>query len=285
MDTQKDPESIETRAMTINQVATLDVRDASAEGLKLMRDRVENQKQMLAIALKLTSPNQWTIFAGDGKESVYPMGGAADTILRRAFGLTWGPKTVKVYRNEGGELEASCTAWLMQGDREIEEFTGYRQMGGFVKIEADLRKGAIENMKSVAVRDLLGLRGRTPQELREMGLDVGKLERRAEFQSHGKDDAGGVVVPWGKLKGTPIADVRDDQLDYYIGKAKEAMADPAKSKWKAKEGVWLGHLEAEKKRRIGGDEKPAAKAGAPEKAGGEHDYGPPPLTDEEGGAA
>lgn len=266
METQKDPEIIDTRAASITSVATVDVTDASKEGLALMRERVENQKQMLKIALSLTAPNQWTVFAGTGKdgvyrESIYPTGGAADTILRRAFGLTWGPKTIKVYRNESGELEASCTAWLMQGEKEIEEFTGYRQIGGFIRSEPDLRKGAMENMKSCAVRDLLGLRFRSPSELRELGLDVGKLERRAEFQSHGDDDAAGVKVPWGKLKGTPITELRDDQLGYYIGKAKEAIADPEKAKWKAKEGVWLGHLEAEKKRRIE-PEKPAAEAPA-----------------------
>ena len=92
-----------------------------------------------------------------------------------------------------------------------------------------MRKGAVENMKSVAVRDLLGLRFRTPAELREMGLDVGKLERRAEFQDHAKDESGVPVIEWGKKRGTPLSALADRELDWYIEAAKKAIADPDKA--------------------------------------------------------
>ena len=278
-DTEKTPEIITTTPMSMatTRIATVDVRDASAEGVKLMRERVDNQKQMLAIAIRLTSPSQWTVFSGTGRdgvhrETIYPTGGAADTILRRAFGLTWGEKEVVVERNEDGESEAVCSAWLMQGDRQIEKFEGRRRMGGFIKCEADMRKGAVENMKSVAVRDLLGLRFRTPAELREMGLEVGKLDRRAEFQSHADDrDSGVAAVPFGKNKGTPVDSLNDKQLDWYIDAAKAELADQSKSQFHAKTKKWLAALEAEYGKRGDGGASP----------GGEHAYGPPAMTAEE----
>ena len=257
---------IETTKASLD-LAVVDVRDASAAGLALMRERVENQKKMLAIAISLTSPGQWTVFAGKGKdgvyrESIYPTGGAADTILRRAFGLSWGEKVVTVHQSPDGP-EAVCVAWLMQGDRPVEQFEGRRKLGGFIKTEADMRKGAVENMKSVAVRDLLGLRFRTPAELREMGLDVGKLERRAEFQDHAKDESGVPVIEWGKKRGTPLSALADRELDWYIEAAKKAIADPDKAQWAGKERGRLAQYEAERASRLGKDAVVAPPAREP----------------------
>jgi len=281
-DTSGATKPIET--MRVDAIATVDVRDASAEGVALMRQRVENQKKMLTIAIGLTSPNQWTVFAGTGKdgvyrESIYPTGGAADTILRRAFGLTWGEKSVTIEETKDGP-EAVSVAWLMQGKIPVEEFEGRRRMGGFIKTEADMRKGAVENMKSVAVRDLLGLRFRTPTELKEMGLDVGKLERRAEFQNRGTDESGVAKVPFGNQKGKVVTELTERELAWHIGAAQkripELLADPEKKKWAPREQSWLNALLEEQKRRV-----PAATASKTEQPSQDTDYGPPPMTDEE----
>jgi hypothetical protein len=245
-----EPEVIETAPMTA--MATVDVRDASAQGLALMEERVKNQKKMLAIAVGLTTPNQWTVFAGVGKdgvhrESIYPTGGASDTILRRAFGLTWAEKEITVEDTPDGRL-ATCSAWLMRGDERLEHFTGYRMMGGYIKTEPDLRKGAAENMKSVAVRDLLGLRFRTPTELKEMGLDVNKLERRAEFQTHDQQGSA-VVAPFGRSKGKPITDIDDGDLSWLTDTVAKSITDKDKAKWKAKNETLLAALKDERKRR------------------------------------
>ena len=286
LDSKATPEAVETS--TITTIATLDVRDASAHGLALMSERVENQKKMLAIAIKLTSPNQWVIFAGNGKESVYPTGGAADTILRRAFGLTWDVKEMTVEETPDGRL-ATCTAWLMRGDVRVEQFTGYRFMGGFVKDEASLRKGAIENLKSVAVRDLLGLRFRTPDELKEMGLDMSKLDRRVEFQTHDKDP-GTMKVPFGRDKGKPIVDIDDVALKWLAEAVKKSVDDPEKAKFKARNEALLTDLRDEYKRRHAPAEGHDPKTGevkkdkTDEKSPGEDpfNYGPPPMGEEFG---
>jgi len=260
-------------------VATLDVRDASAQALALMEERVANQKKMLAIAVKLTAPDQWTVFAGTDKvgvyrETIYPTGGAADTILRRAFGLTWSEKEITVQDTPDGKL-ATCSAWLMSGKERVEHFTGYRMMGGYIKTEADLRRSVLENMKSVAVRDLLGLRFRSPAEIKELGLDVTRLERRAEFQSH-DTDPNTATIPFGRDKGKPITDVDDSSLKWVAESIKKSIDDPAKSKWKSKNETLLTALRDEHKRRHAAPPPEAESPPVPDV-----DFGPPQLTDEE----
>ena len=279
---------------------TIDIRDASVAGLALMEERVRVQMKMIKLVISLTSPSQWVVFASaDGKsETVYPTGGAADTILRRGFGLGYTRKIV-VDDTGDGKL-ATCTLGLKGGDGEVfEEFIGYRYLKGFVKNEADLRSGSEENAKSKAVRDLLGLRFRTPAELKEMGLDVSKMERRVEFQDHSDAGAppGTFIVPFGKgIKGKPISDISDKDLDYLAGALKKSMADPEKKRWAKRNEQQLEACRDEYKRRHPPAEKPAEngkpKESAPaaepkvdpstgEVSGGEHDYGPPALTDEE----
>jgi hypothetical protein len=104
------------------------------------------------------------------------------------------------------------------------------------------------------------------------------------------------VVPWGKLKGTAVTELKPDQLDYYEKKAREAIADPEKAKWKAREQKWLDAVLAERTRRAA-----PAKAAEPPKTNGktagtppakgepaQQDWtnvGPPPMTDAEIDAA
>ena len=258
-------EAIQTEPLT-QALATVDVRDASTEGLALMRERVENQKEMIKIAISLTSPNQWVIFAGQGKETVYPTGGAADTILRRVFGLTWGEKVVTIEDSPQGPC-AVCRAWLMQNGQEVEHFEGRRPFGGFAVTESNMRKDAVENMKSVAVRDILGLRFRTPDELREMGLDIGKVKARAEFADHKSGNE--LSMAFGKEKGVPISKVQD--LDWYINIVSEGIQNPAKQKYRASAEKQLAALQAEKAKRAA----PATESSPPKDD--EFDYGPPPM--------
>jgi len=293
-----DTEAIETRPVHSPgmAIATLNPSDASPAGLALMKQRVETQKEMLKVAIQLTSPSQWTVFSGRGpngevRETIYPTGGAADTILRRVFGLTWGEKVVTIEDTETGP-EAVCRAWLMHNGVQVEPFEGRRRMGGYIKTEADMRKGSVENMKSCALRDLLGLRFRTPSEMREMGLDVTKLERRAEFQDHGDApvDSRAVLAPFGRSKGKPITDIDDNDLAWLTKAIGESVADPEKAKFKAKNQKLLDALVAEGKRRTGPAPAPAKTEAKPAEKKRVEDnvddskwanVGPPPLSDED----
>jgi len=245
-----------------------DVTDQTERGLALFEERVRVAKRQLAAALKLTQPGQWVVMdGGDGKQGVYATAGAADRILRMGFGMRWGEKTVKLENTEKA-LVATCEADLLQHDgRVYERFHGVRRgvydadskggIKGYLKNESDLIKGAIANMKHSAVQALLGLTFLTPADLAELGLDLAKLPRRAEYQDHGEQGApqsGAQTVPFGKNKGKAITELEDKSLAWYIGAAQDNIKDPAKSKWKAKEEKWLAALVAERERRITGDQ-------------------------------
>lgn len=244
----------EAEIIPADSALSIDPRDASVEAYRLLEQQVENQKKMIRLAISTTSPNQWCRF---GDEGIYPTGGAGDTILRRVFGMTWRNKEVTV-RGADDDMKATFTGDLHLRDNTFyETFIGERGMGGFIKNEADLRKGAFENAKSVAVRDILGLRFRTAAEMKELGLDVTKLERQIEFQDHtGNKDPGAARVKFGNDKDTLLSDIKD--LSWYRKALEASVADPKKSQWKTKNKAELDIVDAELERRAGpppGDDK------------------------------
>lgn len=267
---------VRTEPMSPDRVVA-DITDQTQRGLALFEERVAVAKKQLAIALKLTQPGQWIVMdGGNGKETVYATAGAADRILRMGFGMRWGEKTVRLERT-AESMTAIASAPLVKHDGSIYEvFEGRRRavfdadspggVRGFLKHEHDLIKGALANLAHQAVTSILGLRFLTPDDFAELGLDLSKLPRRAEFQDHGKDESGGPVVPFGKNKGKSIKELEDKSLAWYIDAAQKAIADPAKAKWKAKEERWLKALEAERDARLGKTAQPDADEAAPDEA-------------------
>lgn len=59
------------------------------------------------------------------------------------------------------------------------------------------------------------------------------------------------TVQFGKNKGTPINELSDKSLQWYLDAARENVADPSKVKWRAKESAWLNSLTREQDRRAG----------------------------------
>lgn len=57
------------------------------------------------------------------------------------------------------------------------------------------------------------------------------------------------VVEWGNKKGTPLRELSDKDLDWYINNAHESIADPGKAKFRANEEKRLAQYLAEGKRR------------------------------------
>ena len=183
-------------------------------------------------------------------------------------------------------------------------------MGGFTRNERDLIKGAIQNAKHTAVTDMLGLRFLSKADFKELGLDLDKLERRAEFQSH-ESDPGGMTVPFGRDKGKPISDIDDAALQWLADAVKKSVEDPEKAKFKKRNEELLTALRDEYKRRHSpapaakvtedadpktgevktaepdknGKKKTGGKKSEPDprtQPGGEFDYGPQPWDKEPG---
>lgn len=59
------------------------------------------------------------------------------------------------------------------------------------------------------------------------------------------------TVQFGKNKGTPINELSDKSLQWYLDAARANVADPSKAKWRAKESAWLNSLIREQDRRAG----------------------------------
>lgn len=249
--------AIEVRKADISDLEVLDtalVLDDPRADAAVLEQKFARRQALMRICFRMTSPSQWQVFkdAKTGKASVYPTGGAADSIIRSILGCTWQDKEITIVRDgEGAAVSASATGWLCNRDGiRIEKFTGYREMGGFVKTEPDLRRCVLENLKSVAVRDVLGLRGRQPEELASLGLDLSKVGV-ATFENHKAGSESVVSIPFGKLKGVAINDpqVSEKELLYFIGKAQDSIADPSKSKYRASEEKRLAAYKAEIERR------------------------------------
>lgn len=267
--TEEGEKPIETTPLGTSALARMDPTDQSEAGLKLFEERVRTAKKQIALALKLVSPGQFVVMTqtkkdGEVVEQIYATGGAADRILRFGFGMRWGDKEITLTNDPDGTEVAIARAPLYTHAGQVYEFfEGRRRMGGFAKNQGDLIKDAIENMKHQAVTDILGLRFLTPKDLAELGLDVSSLPRRADFQDRAGDDVGPVKVPWGQKKGTPITELDAKDLGYYTEKAREAVNDPTKAKFRAKEQRWLDALELEHKRRADEASKPKEPAGKP----------------------
>jgi hypothetical protein len=262
---------IRTEPMSLQTVAG--ITDQTEQGLALFEERVRVAKKQLSVALRLTQPGQWMTYGDGDKQSVYATAGVSDRILRMGFGMRWGEKTVKVERDTDGVTATATAALLMHTGEVYEVFSGSRRMvfnadkkggvEGYIKDEPNLIKSALANMAHVAVTQILGLRFLSPADFKELGLDLSKLTRHVDFQDHGDTDPGAApCVTFGKNKGTPITELGDKSLDWYIEAARTNVTDPAKAKWKAKEEKWLGQLTQEKARRGGVTQTPDADASA-----------------------
>lgn len=273
-------EPIETKTMTVQPHAVVISPDNQTEvGLALLEERVRVARQQLSIVLRLVAPSQIIVMdGGDGRETCYFTGGAADKILRFGFGMRFSEWKYEIHRTD---KETTCTAKanLLQQDGSVyEPVVGMRALTGFVRNERDLIKGAIENGKHQIVTTILGLRFLSKADYKDLGLDLDKLDRRAEFQTHDKDPDT-ITVPFGKNRGEPITEVSDRSLQWLAEAVKKSVDDPAKSKWKTKNQALLDALRAEYKRRHK-TEEPAKPEPTPE-PNPEHDYGPAPMSAEE----
>jgi len=282
-DAKQDVREIDARPADVTDLAT--TVDAFFDNPKAdaiaMNQREARRKALLKTCFVMTSASQWTIFRDEktGKATVYPQGGAGDAILRHVLGCLWQDKEVEVTLNGDGQPEsAKASGWLCtSAGRRIERFEGFREMGGYVKNRSDLIKCALENMKSVAVRDVLGLRGRSPEELSALGLDLSKVG----VATFANNKSGDVVTfpPFGKKSGVAIDDpsVTLKDIEWYAGRAKETLADPQKAKYHKSEQKRLDAYTAEYKRRQDAAKAPpssAASSATPKAEPQGEDYSP-----------
>jgi len=287
---------IRTEAMTVQQQKTVAIDDQTEAGLRLFEERIRVAKAQLKAALQLTTPSQWMVYGDGDKQGVYATAGASDRILRMAFGMRWTNKSVVLTPlAEGKGMTATASGDLVKPDGEVyERFEGSRTMyydskapggvRGYIKDEPNLIKSALANMMHTAVTQILGLRFLSPKDFAELGMPLDKLERRVEFQEHGKDESDGPVIPFGKNKGKPISSLDIGGLNWFIDALGKSVADPEKAKWKANNEKLVAAFKAELASRTSKQDKAGADhaAAAAEKA--RKEMGNEPPADDEPGA-
>ena len=237
-------------------------------------------KRNLAICIKLTHASQWMVYGEGDKRSAYCSSGAANRILRWGLGKHFGPKTVKITRDDDG-ITATAVAPVLNADGSVyEEFTGIRRVKferddkgglrwvGYVKDEPTLYKSALANLTHAAISHMMGFQFMSPADWKELGLDLDKLSV-VEFRDGADSPSTGLKAGFGSCKGKTPSEMDDRNLDYYIGAAEKALKDESKSKWHPREKKWLDALNEEKKNRLAPASKPAGN--------GEFDYGSPPM--------
>lgn len=269
--TTKEKTQVEPASAVKAEPVAIITREASLVGSDLFDPLILNeqaQKELelagayresaIKIALRQTGLAQWVNFRGDGegaKDSFYPTGAAADAIFN-FFGLhlsTPGPADMlaqhTLYTDDAGRKWWIAESKLWRGGRFVCHCEGKRLIGGFAKNELDARQDSTENLKSRAARSILGIKGKSLEDMRALGLDLSKC-RVAEFQdrkSGASENPDEAVINWGNAKGKKVSELEDKDLEYYVGRYEKDVADPSKAKFKPER--MLKALKTEQERR------------------------------------
>lgn len=263
-------------------VGRLDLLDPEMPDERMIRaleQRALFRSKVVEMALKQTSPSQYVIHKAEGddtRESVYPMGAAADAMFG-FLGLTWavpieveevdphtGQKTTRFKRGPvKWSTETKTDAkehryfWVRSGlwsrDALVALAEGKRLIGsGYAKNEPDAELDAFENLKSRACREVLGLKGKDRAWYHAQGLDLSRA-RVAEFQdrkSVTSADPTEATVPFGtETKGKKVCDIDDRQLEWVLGMVEKSLADPKKERWKKENEALRDAVKAEQAKR------------------------------------
>lgn len=149
-------------------------------------------------------------------------------------------------------------------------FFARREKGPDEKIDpVDVRKAAWANTHGRAVRALAGLTAVPLEELREAGIDPGKVLMVDYAKgSRGGESTGAAVgsadmiVGWGNAKGQKIPELTDKDLAYYAKATQESLEDPARAKFRKRNEQFLAALTAETARRKAAEDQ-RAETGTP----------------------
>lgn len=249
----------------------LDPEDANEDAMRELERRAVFLRLGIKLALQQTAPSQYVVHRSeDGKtESVYPMGAAGASMLR-FFGLTWAvPEPIQDERGQvigyrpgdrlwraevrqvGEKTRYSCVeSALWRGSILIALCEGKRLIGGgYSKDDVQSEQNAFENLKSRAVRTVLGLAGKDRTWYQANGLDL-STARLVDYQdraSASSSDPAEAVIKWGKAKGKKVAELSDEDLRFYTERQEKDVANPEKAKYHPER--LLAALKAEAERR------------------------------------
>jgi len=257
----------------------LDPELPTEEAIRILETRALFRDKLIELALKRTHHSQYVVHRAEGdetRESVYPMGAAADAMFG-FLGLSWAVAIpvketdgVESWRRGDVKFETETLAvgdervvWarsaLWSKDHLVGIGVGKRRIGGFARDELTARLCAFENLKSQMVREVLGLKAKDRAWYLENGIDLSKA-RLAEYQDHKSAtsaDPQAATLPFGKEKGVKVCDATDETLRWILPKVRESVGDPKRARFKAQNEALVTAIEAEMAKRAA---KPAAEA-------------------------
>jgi hypothetical protein len=175
-----------------------------------LEQRLDQMERVCRAVVRTTKPSQWQIFG----DSVYMEADAALTIAR-GIGLHISAPEYEYNELGGGAVQCQCTIRVELGGREFEDIGDCDTFDEFLKkrkkdledsgavdsqiheaLILELKKKAKANALSRAVSGWIGVRGLTPEEMQELGLNIGKVKRTV----FNKGTKGGKVQTVGSVK-------------------------------------------------------------------------------------
>lgn len=244
--------------------------------------RVEAVTKIKRLALRVTNARDWT---DQGGHPYLQVSGAEK--VARLFGISWRIDEPVREEDEDGHFSYTVKGYFTLGTAEIEVIGSRSSRDPFFarakgkdippsEIDRnDVKKAAVTNCIGNGVTRLLGIRQLTWEDLAEAGLrqeDMGRVDYGSGAPAPAQ--ATSYTIPFGRAKGKLLSDpeVSVRELEYQLRAVKNAIDDPAKAAYKAKNEAFARALEHELARRREGVEAEPVPVESEEVAEGD----PPP---------
>lgn len=281
-----DREVIDIGGETDLPVAVAGTVDVERE-VKNFEAMVKLQNALIPATIRVTRPQDW-VEMGD---KVYLQGTGVERIAA-LWGLVFGAPEVERVDLPGGEFAYTCRGMVasrrtgviyrsIEGGRSsddpffdtfdedkpsgfynmsADEKSAWKRAHRITPNELDVRKAAVTNWQTRAASMVTGMRGLKKADLEKEGIigvqSVAFGAGTKGGQAKSVNTAGVATVPWGQKQGTPVTDLLDNDLTYYLSKAVAAINDPGKARFRAKEQAWHDAILSEQARRANLDDGP-----------------------------
>jgi hypothetical protein len=271
MDTEQNGLEPQERAMVPKVVREIAAPHNDPDPIAIIEARNRAMERLLEYAVTATRPEHWT---DQGGKPYLTSAGAQAVARRCGVKVTDVEERKEKHRDQEGdyyEFVYTATFSLPGAIDVIEGVSGsctskdpLLGTGGTGKTIADvdpgdIRKKAYTNLLQRGITMLLGLRGLEWSSLSRFNITADgatKVEYKTGAKGGGHQGEE-FSFKFGKQKGVPISQIKDDDLGWYLKAAKESLADPEKKKYQKNSQEQIDVIEKEFARR-----KNAAVGGA-----------------------
>lgn len=257
------PEIVDLPAAIRTDLERLERRTAE-QVLAEFEIRRDLSTKVLTAAIALTRPKDWVLM---GETCYLQEYGCARIKALLGFRLPLGvPPKITRQELKGEGFAYVCEGWAGSSSLGISDyfigarasnekfFDKFDEDGNRLPVPAtDVMKAAQTNWLARAVTGLAGLRGLTPDDLKEYGIDPGKI-RAVKFQAGAKGGgAGGTAPNFGneEWRGKEWKDLPPEAIKFYRAAAERSLKDESKSRYHVSDKKRLDAINHEIHRRQG----------------------------------